>query len=95
MKWIGYDGYGRLMEWRRKWLDGQKNLPPSAERKRMRGITHDIYLPGFHHGTCPRRLFAKFSTLDEFFSLYSFFFFFDFWEEIYGWRGMRINRFRG
>jgi len=34
--------------------------------------THDAYLPGFHHGTYPRRLFTKFSPLDEGISLYFF-----------------------
>jgi len=36
--------------------------------------THNACLPGFHHGTYPRRLFTKLSPLDEGISLYFFFF---------------------
>lgn len=52
-----------------------KNFPPSMERKRMRGITHEAFFLAFHHGTCPRHLFAKFSSLDKFLSLHFFLFF--------------------
>lgn len=61
----------------------------------MKGITHDTCLPGFHHGTCRRCLFAKFSTLDGFFSLLFFLFLFFFSNFFLGgnlWMDMDQNK---
>lgn len=55
-----------------RWLE---ELSPKCGKQKDGGITNDTCLPGFHHGTCPRHLFAKSSPLNRFFSLPFFCFF--------------------